>query len=113
MHDVTPAAIDSITAAKLLVGVAKADTPERHARHEFVAAILAAIPIIDFSLPQARLFAAHFAESTRRGEKIGDHDLPIAVTAMSIGFELATLNVREFERVVGLRLINVARYESR
>jgi predicted nucleic acid-binding protein len=41
---------------------------------------------------------------------IGDRDLQIAVTALSLGYELATLNVREFQRVTGLRLVDVSAY---
>ncbi len=43
-------------------------------------------------------------------EMIGDRDLQIAVTALSVGYELATLNVREFKRVSGLVLVDVTGY---
>jgi predicted nucleic acid-binding protein len=52
-----------------------------------------------------------FAELSLRGEVIGDRDLQIAVTAMSLGYDLATLNVREFTRVNGLNLVDVSGYE--
>ena len=68
------------------------------------------MPIIPFDLPQARLFAAHFADLTRRGQMIGDRDLQIAVTALHLDCELATLNIGEFERVTDLRLVDVATY---
>ena len=41
---------------------------------------------------------------------IGDRDLQIAVTALSLGYDLATLNVREFQRVSGLKLIELSAY---
>ncbi len=69
------------------------------------------IPIIPFELAQAKLYAVRFAELAKHGEVIGDRDLQIAVTALSVGYELATLNVREFQRVNGLRLIDVAGYQ--
>jgi len=107
----SPSAIAGITAAELLIGVERADTPERRARRdEFVANILALIPIIPFDLAQARLFAVHFADLTKRGEKIGDRDLQIAVTALSLGYQIATLNVDEFRRVSGLGLVDVSGY---
>jgi len=111
LADHSPAAIAAITTAELLVGVERADTPERRARRsEFVENILTRIPIIPFDLAQARLFALHFAELAKRGAVIGDRDLQIAVTALSLSYELATLNTGEFQRVMGLTLIDVSSY---
>ena len=41
---------------------------------------------------------------------IGDRDLQIAVTALSLDFDLASLNQHEFSRVKGLRMANVSPY---
>jgi predicted nucleic acid-binding protein len=109
--DHSPPAIAGIPAAELLVGVARADTPERRARREsFVENILSRVPIIAFDLAQARLFAVHFAELAKRGELIGDRDLQIAVTALTLDYPLATLNLEEFRRVTGLRILDVSGY---
>ena len=111
LTDHSPPAIAAVTAAELLIGVERADTPERRARREaFVENMFALIPIIPFDLAQAKLYAVQFAELSRRGEVIGDRDLQIAVTALSIEYDLATLNVREFQRVTGLRLTDVTGY---
>ena len=69
------------------------------------------MPIIPFDLAQARLYAIRFAELAGRGETIGDRDLQIAATALSLDFDLATLNLSEFKRVSGLRLVDVSGYE--
>lgn len=104
-------AIAAITAAELLIGVERADTPERRKRREsFVQSIFDRLPIIPFEMTQARLFAVHFADLAARGEIIGDRDLQIAVTALSLDFDLATLNEGEFGRVTGLRLASVSAY---
>src|SRR6516164_2094981 len=56
-----PLAVAAITAAELLIGVERADTPQRRARREsFVQNVLARLPIIPFDMSQARLFAHHF-----------------------------------------------------
>ena len=111
LTDCSPPAIAAITVAELLIGVERADTPERRARREsFVQNIFARVPMIPFDLPQARLFAVHFADLARRGQVIGDRDLQIAVTALGLDYDLATLNVGEFQRVIGLRLIDVSSY---
>ena len=111
LTDHSPPAIAAVTAAELLIGVERADTPARRSRRElFVQNVFARVPIIPFDLAQARLFAVHFADLAGRGEMIGDRDLQIAVTALSLGYDLATLNVREFQRVSGLKLIELSAY---
>ncbi|HVC95016.1 MAG TPA: PIN domain-containing protein [Pirellulales bacterium] len=106
-----PPAIAAITAAELLIGVERADTPQRRSRREsFVQSILDRVPIIPFDMAQARLFAMHFADLATRGEMIGDRDLQIAVTALSLDFDLATLNQSEFNRVTGLKVRDVSAY---
>jgi tRNA(fMet)-specific endonuclease VapC len=106
-----PPALAAITAGELLIGVERADTPERRARRQaFVQNIFSRVPTIPFDMPQARLYAIHFADLGRRGVSIGDRDLQIAVTALSLNFELATLNAREFQRVTQLRLVEVTGY---
>jgi tRNA(fMet)-specific endonuclease VapC len=111
LADQTPPAIAAVTAAELLIGVERANTPQRRSRREaFVQNILDRIPIIPFDMAQARLFASHFADLAARGEMIGDRDLQIAMTALSIDFDLASLNEHEFIRVRGLRMANVSPY---
>ena len=111
LMDHSPPAIASITAGELLIGVERADTPQRRDRREsFVENIFTRIAIIPFDLPQARLYAAHAAELAKHGHMIGDRDLQIAATALSFNYDLATLNVREFKRVTGLRIVDVSGY---
>jgi predicted nucleic acid-binding protein len=106
--DHSPPAIAAITAAELLIGVERADNPAR--REAFVQSILAQVRLVPFDLTQARSFAIQFADLAGRGELIGDHDLQIAVTALTLDYDLATLNASEFQRVSGLRLIDLTAY---
>jgi predicted nucleic acid-binding protein len=100
-----------VTAAELLIGVERADTPQRRARREsFVQNIFARVPIIAFEMAQARIFAVQFADLARRGQIIGDRDLQIASTALSLDYDVATLNMSEFQRLPELRLVDVAPY---
>jgi predicted nucleic acid-binding protein len=111
LGDFSPPAIAAITAAELLVGVERADTPDRRRRREmFVQNIFDRVPIVPFDLTRARYYAQRCAELASAGLLIGDRDLQIAATALSLDYELATLNVGEFHRVTGLRLANVAAY---
>ena len=101
-----PVAMAAITASELLHGCHRAtDAGTRARRSAFVDALLDAIPVLPFGLPEARRHAALWADLVLSGDIIGPHDLLIAATALAHGQALATLNHREFARVPGLRLI--------
>jgi len=75
-------------------------------------ALLDAVPILPFGLPEARRHAQLWADLLRGGTMIGPHELLIGATALARGDALATLNRREFTRVAGLRLIPVEGFRS-
>jgi predicted nucleic acid-binding protein len=98
-----PVTLASITASELLVGVYYADTDERRQRRRaFVERILDELPVISFDLAAARTYARLFVELRKSGQTVGAHDLQVAATAISRGFEVATHNLRDFGRVPGL-----------
>lgn len=97
------AAMASITASELLIGVHRADSPARRLRREaFVETILAALPVIAFDLRIARVYAQLSAQLAAAGQPIGAHDLLISATALADGSAVLTLNMRNFARVPGL-----------
>ncbi|HVB96924.1 MAG TPA: type II toxin-antitoxin system VapC family toxin [Chloroflexota bacterium] len=101
-----PIALSSMTASELLIGVHRADSPERRSRREaFVEAILLAIPVVPFDLRVARTHARLLAELAGVGQPIGAHDLIIAATAVANGLAVLTDNLRHFDRVPGLRVL--------
>ena len=98
-------AISAITASELLAGVWRADSMERKQRRSaFVEAILEAIPVVPMDLAVARVHSQLWARVTEEGQLIGAHDLLIAATALSHDLEVLTDNVRDFQRVPGLRV---------
>lgn len=106
-------AVAAITASELLHGCHRASDPGMRARRAaFVDALLDALPVLPFGLPEARRHAELWAELARTGSAIGPHDLLIAATALAQGHALATINQREFSRVPGLRLVATERYLS-
>jgi tRNA(fMet)-specific endonuclease VapC len=108
-----PVAVAAITASELLHGCRRAGDPGVRARRwAFVDALLDALPVLPFGLPEARRHAELWAELSRTGSAIGPHDLLIAATALAQGHALVTLNQREFGRVPGLRLVATERYIS-
>jgi tRNA(fMet)-specific endonuclease VapC len=93
-------AVAAITASELLHGCHRASDPGTRARRAaFVDALLDALLVLPFGLPEART-----------GSAIGPHDLLIAATALAQGHALATVNQRGFSRVPGLRLAATERY---
>jgi len=106
-----PVAVAAITASELLHGCHRAkDAGVRARRAAFVDALLDAVPVLPFGLPEARRHAELWAGLARAGKVIGPHDLLIAATALAQGHALVTSNRREFGRVPGLRLVSIERF---
>ena len=100
-----PVALSAITVSELLHGVHRArDQQRRVQRERFVEAILTRFPVVEFDLAAARVHARLWAELVARGELVGAHDLLIAATAVTLDFQVATANVRDFQRIPGLRM---------
>jgi len=108
-----PVAMAAITASELLHGCLRAADPAvRVRRAAFVDALLDALPVLPFGLPEARRHAELWAGLAQTANLIGPHDLLIAATALAHGHALVTLNQREFGRVPGLRLVATEGYLS-
>lgn len=98
-------AISVITAAELLHGVHRAKNPEtKNKRQVFVEQILQSVPVLDFGLITARIYAQIWAELAHRGKIISAHDLQIAATAMHHNLTLITFNTKDFLPVPGLKM---------
>ncbi|MEV0061859.1 type II toxin-antitoxin system VapC family toxin [Nocardia sp. NPDC050718] len=100
-------AMASITASELLHGVHRAKPEFRSRREAFVEMAIAAFPPLPFDLLAARIHAGIWSDLTKRGQEIGAHDVLVAACAMSIGWQVATANVRHFERIPGLEIRTV------
>ena len=97
-------AIAAITASELLQGVLRADRTHRTVRESFVEGILAIVPTIPFSLQIARVHARIWADLAAARVTVDAADLEVAATTIALGWELATLNRKDFVRIAGLRL---------
>jgi tRNA(fMet)-specific endonuclease VapC len=99
--------IAAITASELLHGVERAQDPVRRIRRErHVEQMLSMLAIQPFGIAQARVRARIWAALQVRGLMIGPHDLLIAATGLALDDEVATLNVQEFKRVIGLKVVD-------
>ena len=96
-------ALSIITVSELYEGVRWAKSPRRaKKRSEFIEQFALTLPVVDFTLPIARVHAKIRATQRQRGKMIGAHDLIIAATAISMDWEVLTLNGAEFRQVEGL-----------
>ena len=103
-----PFGISVISAAELLHGVHRADTQKRRIkRASYVEKVLEHYSLYPFDLGAARIYAELWATLQTKGVRIGAHDLMIAATAISLGWSVATLDLRDYRRIEGLTLESV------
>ena len=99
--------IATITASELLHCVHRA-TPEYRARREaFVEGVLSAFPPLPFDLLAARVHARLWAQLASEGRDVGAHDRMVAATAIAAGWQVGTANIRHFEHVAGLVVVDL------
>ena len=96
--------ISSITVAELEYGVAKSNYPEKNkiSLIEF----LSIFNILNFDDNDAVEFGMIKADLTKKGKIIGPMDLLIAAQAKSKKLILVTNNIKEFERVIDIKIEN-------
>jgi tRNA(fMet)-specific endonuclease VapC len=98
------AAIASVTAMELLVGVERADEARKQARSVRVEAVLASLPIEDYTLGVARIHARLAVEAMSKGKQRSAYDLMIAATAAATNRILITTDGQAgFDQLAGVR----------
>jgi len=104
----TEVAISVVTLIELAHGAARARTPERKAkRQQFTQEMITALPIHSVTAPVALRAGQIDGENQARGIRIPLSDLLIGVTALELGFSVATANVRHFRLVPGLSVVQL------
>lgn len=94
-----------ISASELLHGVHRAESERiRTRRQAFVERVLDNMAILEVDLATARIHAGLWSELSLRGERIGAHDCWLAASALANNCIFVTRNLREFERIPGLRV---------
>ena len=94
-----------ITVTELLQGVHRADSTKRRLkRSAYVEKVIELFPVYVFEISVARIYSELWSDLSRKGIQIGAHDLIIGSTALSLGFSVATYNMRHFERIEGLEI---------
>ncbi len=106
--DNTEIGLSVVTVIELAHGAARADSVERATlRGRFIQELLAAIPVYPITVPLALRAGQIDGESTAKGIRIALSDLLIGVTAMGLGYGVATGNVRHFHRIPGVKVVSL------
>lgn len=104
----TVAALSAVTAVELTHGIyrAKTDT-DRKRRETFVEEIFQAVAVHPLTLEVARLAGRIHGEQMGRGVANDFPDLIIGATALHLGFDVVTLNVKHFQTIPGLNVVSL------
>ena len=101
-------AVSVVTLIELAHGVARANTPERKAtRRQFLNELMTALPVHPVTVPIALRAGQIDGENTAQGIRLALSDLLIGVTALELGYRVATGNVRHFQMVPGLGIVSL------
>ena len=96
--------VSSITYAELIYGVEKSEKSAHNLRH--VEDFISRLEVLDYGMKAANHYGEIRSNLEKAGSPIGPNDLHIAAHARSEGLVLVSNNLKEFKRVVGLRLEN-------
>lgn len=101
-------AISVVTLIELAHGAARADTPQRRAkRQQFIQELLTALPIHPITVPIALRTGQIDGENQARGVRLPLSDLLIGVTALELGYSIATANLRHFQMIPDLDIVSL------
>ena len=104
----TEIALSVVTIIELAHGAARAETAERKAKREqFIQELLTALPVHPLTVPVALRAGQIDGESQAKGVRLPLADLLIGVTALEFGYSVATGNLRHFQRIPGLSLVQI------
>jgi predicted nucleic acid-binding protein len=104
----TEIAISVVTLIELAHGAARADTPQRKAkRQQFIQELLMALPIHPVTMSVALRTGQIDGENQANGIRLPLSDLLIGVTALELGYSVATGNLRHFQMIPGLSVVRL------
>ena len=99
--------ISSITLAELVRGIHSAKTPEQRVKRlEFVKEVVASFAVTPFTQQTAWIAGKVRGEQAKIGNTLPFQDSLIAASALEFGFSVLTLNLTDFERIPGLRVVS-------
>jgi predicted nucleic acid-binding protein len=98
-------ALSTVSVVEFTHGIYRANSPqEAHRRIFYSDELVRNIQIVPVSLEIAQLAGRIEGEQAARGISIGFEDLLIGATALHLGYDVLTLNLRHFQLIPGLTL---------
>jgi predicted nucleic acid-binding protein len=102
------AALSAIGVTELVHGIFRAQTPEIRRRREiFINELLTDLTVYPYTKETALLAGKIDGDQQSRGVVIPFGDLLIGATALVLGFQVATSNMRDFRRIPGLSVVKL------
>ena len=102
------AALSAVGLTELIHGIYRAQTPQMRVRREaFLRELLADLTVYPYTKETAILAGRIDGEQQRQGVVIPFGDLLIGAAALSLGFSLLTANLRHFQLIPGLTVIQL------
>ena len=99
-------ALSVVTVAELMHGAYRAKTPvQQHARLAFIDWLCRDVPVYPVTLAVARLAGRIGGQQGAKGIQLTFDDLLIGATALHLDYAVATLNVRHFQQIPGLTVV--------
>lgn len=101
-------AVSVVTVLELAHGITRADTSERREkRQRFLDELLTGVPIQPVTVPIALRAGQIDGQSQAKGVRIPLSDLLIGVSALELGYGVGTANVRHFQKIPGLNVVQL------
>jgi predicted nucleic acid-binding protein len=101
-------AVSVITVLELAHGIIRADTPERRERRQrFLDELLTGVPIQPVTVAIALRAGQIDGKSRAEGVRIPLSDLLIGASALELGYGVGTGNVRHFQLIPSLKVIQL------
>lgn len=101
-------ALSAIGLTELIHGIYRARTREmRQRRESFLNELLADLTVYPYTKETAILAGKIDGEQQSRGVVIPFADLLIGATALSLGYKVLTGNLRDFQRIPGLSVVQL------
>jgi predicted nucleic acid-binding protein len=102
------AALSAVGLTELIHGIYRAQTPQLRARREsFLLELLADLTVYPYTKETAMLAGKIDGEQQGQGVVIPFGDLLIGATALSLGFSVLTTNLRHFQKIPGLSVLQL------
>ena len=100
--------VSVVSIAELVHGAYRAKTQEQKERRlEFIDRLCSDVPVHPVTLEIARLAGRMEGEQEAKGVQLAFEDLLIGATALRIGYDVATLNLRHFRQIPGLKVVQL------